>query len=90
MVGARLCSASRGPSLRTQVRPAIEYVSGEEGLRPKSYFLVSSFVEYVFMDTQNYVKAPGSLFWSRGEEGAVLLWHRSFREQCLVSLLPVT
>ena len=59
-------STSRNPSLRTQTRPAIEFVSGEEGLRAKSYYIVFSFVEYVFADAQNYVKAPGS---SCGAEG---------------------
>ena len=40
------CSAS----LRTQTRPAIELVSGEEGLRPKSYFFEFSFLDYFFKD----------------------------------------
>ena len=43
----------------TQARPAIEFVSGEEGLRPKSYFFEYSFLEYVFTDIQKYAKAPG-------------------------------
>ena len=38
----------------------------EEGLRPKSYYILFSFVEYVFADAQYYVKAPGS---SCGAEG---------------------
>ena len=46
-------------SLRTQTRPAIEYVSGEEGLRPKSYFFVCSFLGYVFTVIQKYEEAPG-------------------------------
>ena len=46
--------------IRTQARPAIEFVSGEEGLRPKSYFIVFPFVEYTFMDALNYEMAPGS------------------------------
>ena len=37
--GTSACSAS----LRTQARPAIEFVSGEEGLRPKSYHIVFPF-----------------------------------------------
>ena len=53
------CSRSSA-SLRTQTRPAIEYVSGEEGLRPKSYFFVFSFVEYVFTVIQKYEEAPGT------------------------------
>ena len=60
MVGARLCSASRSPFPRTQARPAIEFVSGEEGLRPKSYFFLYFFLKYAFMDTLNYERAPGS------------------------------
>ena len=55
-------------SLRTQTRPAIEYVSGEEGLRPKSYFFVISFLEYVFTDFQKYEEAPDpQCMWGRGE-----------------------
>ena len=46
--------------LRTQTRPAIEFVSVEESLRPKSYYIVFSFVEYAFTDALKYVKAPGS------------------------------
>ena len=46
--------------IRTQTRPAIEFISGEEGPRPKSYYIVFSSVEYVFADALNYVKAPGS------------------------------
>ena len=57
-----MCSASRSPSLRTDSRPPIEFVSGEEGLRPKSYF----FLKYAFMNTLNYEMAPGS---SCGAEG---------------------
>ena len=53
--------------IRTQIRPAIEFVSGEEGLLPKSYYLVFSFVEFVFADAQNYVMDPGS---SCGAEGS--------------------
>ena len=47
------------PSLRTQTRPAIEFVSGEEGLRPKSYIFVYSFLEYVFTVSLKYEEAPG-------------------------------
>ena len=52
------CSRSSA-SLRTQTRRAIEFVSGEEGLRPKSYFFVFSFVEYAFTDALKYEDAPG-------------------------------
>ena len=47
------------PFLRTQTRPAIEFVSGEEGLRPKFYFFEYSFLEYALTDTLKYAKAPG-------------------------------
>ena len=52
--------------LRTQTRAAIEFVSGEEGLRPKSYYIVFSFVEYAFTDALKYVKAPGSFCGAEG------------------------
>ena len=55
-----VCSSSRNPYLRTQARPAIEYVSGEEGLRPKSFFTVFSFVEYILLHALKYSMAPGS------------------------------
>ena len=35
-------------------------LSDEEGLRPKSYYIVFSFVEYAFTDALKYVMAPGS------------------------------
>ena len=42
-----LCEKSGGGEvIWTQTRPAIEFVSGEEGLRSKSHFTVLSFVEY--------------------------------------------
>ena len=47
------------PFLRTQTRPALEFVSGEEGLRPKFYFFEYSFLEYALADTLKYAKAPG-------------------------------
>ena len=78
-------------SLRTQARPAIEYVSGEEGLRPKSYFTVFSFVEYTIKHSLKYVMAPGS---ACGTEG---VWPEQccrnaapFASHCVVSLLLVT
>ena len=46
-------------SIRTQTRPAIEFDSGEEGLRPESYHTVFSFLVYLFTDTRKYVNAPG-------------------------------
>ena len=58
--------------IRTQTRPAIEFVSGEEGLRPKSFYIVFSFLEYIFADAQYYVKAPRSS-WDCAAGG-----HRSF------------
>ena len=45
--------------IRTRTRPAIEFVSGEEGLRPKSYHIVFPFLVYLFTDTRKYVMAPG-------------------------------
>ena len=36
----------------------MEFGSGEEGLRPQSYFFVFSFLEYVFTDIQKYEEAP--------------------------------
>ena len=41
------------PSFRTQTRPAIEFVSGEKGLRPNFYFFEYSFLEYALADTLN-------------------------------------
>ena len=75
--------------IRTQIRPAIEFVSGEEGPRPA--LLLRLFYRCVRLRARPEVhNGPWLLLWSRGEEGAVLLWHRSFCEQCHVSLLPVT
>ena len=67
------------PSLRTQTRPAIEYVSGEKGLRPMSYFSVFCFVEYTLMHALKYSMVPGS---SCGAEG---MWRSSAVE---TQLLP--
>ena len=62
-----LCEKTEGGEvIRTQTRPAIEFVSGEDGLRPKSYFLVFAFVEYAFTDALKYTMAPGP---SCGAEG---------------------
>ena len=72
-----MCFASRSPSLRTQTRPAIEYVSGEEGLRPKYYFLVFSSAKYAFTLALKYIMAPGS---SCGAEGR--------KEQCFCGAAP--
>ena len=60
--GSLVSSTSQCLSLRTQVRPAIEYVSGEEGLRPKSYFFLCAFLMYVFTVTWKFVTAPDSYF----------------------------
>ena len=57
------------PSLRTQTRPAIEFVSGEEGLRPMSFYIVLSFVEYAFTDFLKCVMAPGSSYGAEGDGG---------------------
>ena len=63
--------------IRTQIRPAIEFVSGEEGLRPKSYFLDFSIVVYAFTLALKYIMAPGS---SCGAEGR--------KEQCCCGTAP--
>ena len=70
-------SASRNPSLQTQTRPAIEFVSGEEGLRPKSYFLIYTCLEYTFTDALKYVNTPGSFCGAEGKGG--------FDQLCLFS-----
>ena len=65
--------------MRTQTRPAIEFVSGEEGLRPKSYLIVFTFHEYVFMDNYHEM-APWLLLWSRGgRRDSAAGGHRSSR-----------
>ena len=66
-----------------QAQPAIEFVSGEEVLRPKSYHIVFSFVEYAFTDGPKVCNGPWLLLWSRGGR-------RPSVTQCVVSLLPVT
>ena len=83
-------SAPRSPSLRTQARPAIEFVSGEEGLRPKCYFFLSVFLKYAFTVTWKYVMAPGSFYGSEGDGGTALAVTGPSVVQCVVSLLPVT
>ena len=60
--------------LRTQVRPAIEFVSGKEGLRPRIAVFVSRyfclrvlvFLEFAYWDTLKFESAPG-LSGGRGE-----------------------
>ena len=77
--------------IRTQTRPAIEFVSVEEGLRPKSFYIEFSFLEYVFTDALKYVMAPGSSF--RAEENggtAPLAVTGPSMAQIVVSLLSVT
>ena len=93
---SRRSSASRSwrlpaVDIRTRTRPAIEFVSGEEGLRPKSYYIEFSFLEFVFTVIQEYVMAPGSSFGAEGDGGTAPL-AVSFPSvtQCVVSLLPVT
>ena len=54
-----VCDMGKHDGVRTQTRPAIEFVSGEEGLRPKSYIFVYSFLEYVFTVSLKYEEAPG-------------------------------
>ena len=77
--------------IRTQTRPAIEFVSGEEGLRPKSYYIEFSFLEYVFTVIRKYVMAPGSSCGAEGDGGtAPLAVTGPSVTQCVVSLLPVT
>ena len=73
-------SRARGREvIRTQTRPAIEFVSGEEGLRPKSYFFVFSVVKYAHMHPLKYSMAPGSSC------GAEEMWRSSAVE---TQLLP--
>ena len=57
---------SESDVIRTQTRPAIEFVSGEEGLRPNFYLLDCTFPEYAFTDALKYEKAPAP---HRGAEG---------------------
>ena len=77
--------------IRTQTRPAIEFVSGEEGVRPKSHFTVLSFVEYTLMHALEYVIAPGSSCGAEEDGGtAPLAATGPSLCHCLVSLLPVT
>ena len=75
-------------SIRTQTRPAIEFDSGEEGLRPESYHIVFSFLEYLFTDTRKYVNAPGPIVGQRGDgdDGAS---PRSACERYVRCALPV-
>ena len=71
-------SRARGREvIRTQTRPAIEFVSGEEGLRPKSFFFVLSVVKYAHMHPLMYSISPGSSCGAEGCGGAVLPKHRS-------------
>ena len=74
--------------IRTQTRPAIEYVSGEEGLRPKSYFFVFAFVEYAFTDALKYIKAPASFCGAEGDGGSDQLCTGLFEDGCCQSVSP--
>ena len=38
----------------------MEFGSGEEGLRPESYYIEFPFLAYLFTDTRKYVNAPGT------------------------------
>ena len=80
--------AARGREvIRTRTRPAIEFVSGEQGLRPKSYFFVfSSIVKYAYMHLLKYLMALAPLLEQRECGGAVLSKHSSSRELCVVCL----
>ena len=73
------------PSLRTQTRPAIEFVSGEEGLRPKSHIFVYSFLEYVFTISLKYEEAPGPHCGGRGEMAVSSLRRNVVRLLCSTS-----
>ena len=75
-------------SIRTQTRPAIEFDSGEEGLRPEAYHIVFSFVEYAFTDDLKYVMAPGPIVGQRGD-GDVGASPRSACERYVRCALPV-
>ena len=69
-----LCEKTGGGEvIWTQTRPAIEFVSGEEGLRPKSYFTVFFFVEYTLVHALKYVIAPGSCCGAEGDGGTAPL-----------------
>ena len=52
--------------IRTQTRPAIEFVSGEEGLRPESYHFVFSFTALLYKFIQKYANAPGLHWGAKG------------------------
>ena len=93
-VGLTTCLCEKtggGEVIRTQTQLAIEFVSGKEGLRPKSYFTVLSFVEYDFTDALKFVKSPGSSCGAEGYGGTAPLAATGPSVcQCVVSLLPVT
>ena len=66
-VVATLGLLSFSTSLRTQVRLAIEIVSGKEGVRPRIAVIVSwycslrvqEFLEFAYWDTLEFASAPG-------------------------------
>ena len=77
--------------IRTQTRPAIEFVSGEGGSASKVLLHRVFFPEFVFTVIQEYVMAPGSSFGAEGDGGtAPLAVTGPSVAQCVVSLLPVT
>ena len=76
-------------SLRTQVRPAIKFVSGKEGLRPRVAVLdswycslrVQVFLEFVYWDHPEVRKRPWPLRRPRGDGNG----GRFVRSPCLPS-----
>ena len=80
-------------TLRTQVRPAIEFASGKEGLRPRMAMLVSwycslrvqVFLEIVHWLFPNFASAAG-LSGGRGEMGMATPPCRSFPAQYIRTL----
>ena len=73
--------------IRTQIRPAIEFVSGEAGLRPKSYFFDFSIVVYAFTLALKYIMAPGSSNGAEEDGGTVLVEQRGGRSSAAVAPL---
>ena len=75
--------------IRTQTRPAIEFVSGEEGLRPKFYFFEYSFLEYALADTLKYAKAPGPHCGAEGRWRRCRIAGLAFYEQAVHQMLSL-
>ena len=72
--------------MRTQTRPAIEYVSGEEGLRPKSYEIRHFFLCVHLQGRPEVHSDPWLLSWSRGEMTARVLPSEA---QCVACQFPL-